>query len=82
MPSPEISERERRVLEWDVRVRRRKPGRAFGDARHAVRGRVAAGEEGRAGRRAESRCVKVRVAQTEPRDARHVRPTEQVSHEA
>ena len=57
------------VLERDVAVAARVAGRAFGDARHRVRVVVAAGQDARAGRRAERGRVHVVEAQAVLRPA-------------
>ena len=66
---------DRRALERDVAVGVREAGRGLGDAGHAVRRVVAAGEQRRAGRRAQRGGVPVRVGQAalgEPVDVRRL----------
>ena len=64
--------REHRVLERDPRVRAGVAGGELRDARHAVRGGIAPGQQTRACRRAQRRGVELRVAKAPLGKARQV----------
>ena len=65
--------RQHPVLRRDRAARVREPDRRLGDARHAVAGVVAAGEQARPGRRAQRRRVPLREAHPVGRDPVDVR---------
>ena len=71
--------RQQRALARDVAARIREAGGGLGDAGHAVRGVVAAGQETRASGRAQGRGVEVRVLQAMVGDAVDVRRLDQTA---